>query len=134
MIPSEKEWIQDLLKQRYYTENEDSWLDVCERVSTLGRTKTDSKKKSTGIYPVVISYQIAQRCLMQIRVMAICLLVMYCQWKTTLKKSSRLSKIRQLFTSMAGEGTGFDFFTTEARRFSRWKTNQCASGPISFVW
>ena len=44
MLPSEKEWIQDLLKQRYYTENEESWLDICERVSTLGRTKVDKKK------------------------------------------------------------------------------------------
>ena len=50
MLPSEKEWIQDLLKQRYYTENEESWLDMCERVSTLGRTKDKYYNKRTGKY------------------------------------------------------------------------------------
>ena len=99
MLPNEKEWIQDLLKQRYYTENEDSWLDICERVSTLGRTKAD-KKKIYGYLsrcdflpnsPTLFNANTGNGNLSACYVLPM---------KTTLKKSSRPSKIQQLFTSM----------------------------------
>lgn len=80
MLPNEKEWIQDLLKQRYYTKDETTWAEICERVSKLGRTKIDEKR----IYNHMLHcdfYLIVQHCLMQVREMEIFLPVMYYQWK-----------------------------------------------------
>jgi ribonucleoside-diphosphate reductase alpha chain len=41
MLPNEKEWIQNLLKQRYYQADESTWPQVCQRVANLGQTPED---------------------------------------------------------------------------------------------
>ena len=41
MLPNEKEWIQNLLKQRYYQADESTWPQICQRVANLGKTPED---------------------------------------------------------------------------------------------
>ena len=131
MKPDEKTWIEDLLKQRYYSTEEETWLDICQRVSELGRTKKDQKRiygylsrcdflpNSPTLFNAGTGNGNLSACYV-------------------LPMEDDLEKIFDTVKNTAiihkyGGGTGFDFSRLRPEGFPVGKTNQAASGPISFM-
>jgi len=130
MLPSDKPWIQDLLKQRYYTKNEDSWADVCRRVASLV-----NKEDSARIYEYVLNCDFLPNSPTLFNAdtgngnLSACYVLPMTddldEIFTTVKNTAIIHKY--------GGGTGFDFSRLRPEGFPVGGTNQIASGPLSFM-
>ena len=131
MLPNEKEWIQDLLKQRYYTKDETTWAEICERVSKLGRTKIDEKRIYNHMLhcdflpnsPTLFNAGTGNGNLSACYVLPM---------EDDLDKIFNTVKHTAIIHKYGG-GTGFDFSRLRPEGFAVGGTNQIASGPLSFM-
>jgi ribonucleoside-diphosphate reductase alpha chain len=131
MLPDEKTWIEDLLKQRYYASGETTWAQVCQRVAGLAKTKEDEVKFFEHVLncdflpnsPTLFNAGTGNGNLSACYV---------------LPMEDDLDKIFETVKNTAiihkyGGGTGFDFSRLRPEGFPVGGTNQCASGPLSFM-
>ena len=131
MLPNEKEWIQDLLKLRYYTKDETTWAEICERVSKLGRTKIDEKRIYNHMLhcdflpnsPTLFNAGTGNGNLSACYVLPM---------EDDLDKIFNTVKHTAIIHKYGG-GTGFDFSRLRPEGFAVGGTNQIASGPLSFM-
>jgi ribonucleoside-diphosphate reductase alpha chain len=130
MLPNEKEWINDLLKQRYYTKDETTWAEVCQRVAKLGKPHDKDM-----IFHHVLNCEFIPNSPTLFNAgtnngnLSACYVLPMTddldEIFTTVKNTAIIHKY--------GGGTGFDFSRLRPEGFAVGGTNQSASGPLSFM-
>lgn len=131
MLPSEKEWIQNLLKQRYYQADENTWPQVCQRVANLGKTPEDKAAFFNYLLhcdflpnsPTLFNAGTGKGNLSACYVLPM---------KDSLEEIFDTAKNTALIHKYGG-GTGFDFTRIRPEDATVGGTNQVASGPLSFM-
>ena len=131
MLPSEKEWIQNLLKQRYYQADENTWPQVCQRVAKLGKTPEDQAAFFNYLLhcdflpnsPTLFNAGTGKGNLSACYVLPM---------KDSLEEIFDTAKNTALIHKYGG-GTGFDFTRIRPEDATVGGTNQVASGPLSFM-
>ena len=131
MLPNEKEWIQNLLKQRYYQADESTWPQVCQRVANLGQTPEDKAAFFNYLLhcdflpnsPTLFNAGTGKGNLSACYVLPM---------KDSLGEIFDTAKNTALIHKYGG-GTGFDFTRIRPEDATVGGTNQVASGPLSFM-
>ena len=131
MLPNEKEWIQNLLKQRYYQADESTWPQVCQRVANLGQTPEDKAAFFNYLLhcdflpnsPTLFNAGTGKGNLSACYVLPM---------KDSLEEIFDTAKNTALIHKYGG-GTGFDFTRIRPEDATVGGTNQVASGPLSFM-
>ena len=131
MLPNEKEWIQNLLKQRYYQADESTWPQVCQRVANLGKTPEDKAAFFNYLLhcdflpnsPTLFNAGTGKGNLSACYVLPM---------KDSLEEIFDTAKNTALIHKYGG-GTGFDFTRIRPEDATVGGTNQVASGPLSFM-
>ena len=131
MLPNEKEWIQNLLKQRYYQADESTWPQVCQRVANLGKSPEDKAAFFNYLLhcdflpnsPTLFNAGTGKGNLSACYVLPM---------KDSLEEIFDTAKNTALIHKYGG-GTGFDFTRIRPEDATVGGTNQVASGPLSFM-
>jgi ribonucleoside-diphosphate reductase alpha chain len=131
ILPNEKSWVQNLLKQRYYREDENTWPQICQRVADLGKTAEDKAAffnlllhcdflpNSPTLFNAGTGHGNLSACYV---------LPMYDDLGEIFKTARDTALIHKF-----GGGTGFDFSRIRPEDSGVGGTNQVASGPLSFM-
>ena len=130
-LPNEKPWIQNLLKQRYYREDESTWPQICQRVADLGTSAED--KAAFFNYLLHCDFLPNSPTLFNAgtghgNLSACYVLPMYDDLGDIFKTARDTALIHKY-----GGGTGFDFSRIRHENSGVGGTNQVASGPLSFM-
>tara|TARA_R110002110_G_scaffold47357_11_gene142383 strand:- start:6437 stop:8587 length:2151 start_codon:yes stop_codon:yes gene_type:complete len=131
ILPNEKVWIQNLLKQRYYQEDESTWPQICQRVADLGTSAED--KAAFFNYLLHCDFLPNSPTLFNAgtghgNLSACYVLPMYDDLGEIFKTARDTALIHKY-----GGGTGFDFSRIRHENSGVGGTNQVASGPLSFM-